>query len=142
GITERLAYLLHGHLLRGIAAGLFGDADQDFGGTAELLQLDLAQTERLQGRAHVREVGYARVGTDLQQHTALEIDPEVQSVTKEQRDRHDRQRRRNRKTDATELCEIEMRVVGHDAQWRKDAKRTDYGQHDNEGAKGDQNQMG
>jgi hypothetical protein len=101
-----------------IAARLFGDTDQDVGRPAKLLQLHVAEPEPAQGAAHRADIGGAGFGLHLQQRAAPEIDAEIQPMGKEQRDRHDRQRGRDRKADAAEAGEIEMRVVGHDAQRR------------------------
>ena len=116
GVTERAADLLHRLLLRGVAAGLFGHPDQHLVGTAELLQLDVAEAETAQGRTHRGNVGRAGLCPYFQQRAALEIDAEVQPVGEEQRDRDNRQQRRDRKADAAKAREIEMGVVGHDPQ--------------------------
>ena len=56
-VAERRAHLLHRRLLRGLAAGLLRNADQHVGRPAELLQLDVAETEPLERRAHLRDIG-------------------------------------------------------------------------------------
>ena len=61
-VAERAADLLHRLLLRLVAAGLLGHADQDFFRAAELLQLDFAEPERVQRRTHRGEVGGAGLG--------------------------------------------------------------------------------
>ena len=90
GIAERAANLLHRRLLRGIAAGLFGNPDQHLGRPAELLQLDVAEAKAAQRRTHRGDIGGAGLGLHFQQRSALEIDAEIQPVGKEQRDRDDR----------------------------------------------------
>ena len=85
GVAERAAHLLHRRLLRGVAAGLFGNADQHVGRAAELLQLHVAETETAQRRAHRGDVGGAGLGLHFQQRAALEVDAEIQPVGEEQR---------------------------------------------------------
>ena len=58
---------------------------------AELLQLDVAEPEPAQRRAHRGDVGGAGLGLHLQQRAALEVDAEIQPVGEEQHDRDDRQ---------------------------------------------------
>ena len=115
GVAERAAHLGHRLLLRGVAAGLLGNADQHVVGRAELLQLHLAEAEPAERRAHLGEVGVAGLGLHLDQRAALEVDAEIQPVEEIERDRQDRQQRRNGKADAPEAHEIEFGVVGDDA---------------------------
>src|SRR6185437_3771357 len=132
-VAQRAAHLLHGVLLRGIAARLFGDADQNFGRAAELLQLNLAETEFVEGRTHPRNINIAGLGLYLKQRAALEVDSEIQPVRKEQSARDDRQERRDRKADAAKAREVEMRVVRDDPQRWQPAETTDNSQDDDEG---------
>ena len=141
GIAERAADLLHRLLLRGVAAGLFGHPDQHVGRTAELLQLDVAEPEIAQRRAHRGDVGGAGLGLHFQQRAALEVDAEIQPVGEEQHDRDDRERGRDRKADAAKAREIEMRVVGDDAQRRQQIEHGDHGQHGNQNAQRDENEL-
>src|SRR5262249_37553881 len=87
------------------------------------------------------EIGDADLGAHLEQRTALEVDAEVQPMGEEQRDRDDRQQRRDRKGDAAELGEVEMGVVGNDAQRRQNSHRADDRQDDNEDAEANDNVM-
>ena len=92
GIAKRAADLLHRRLLRGVAAGLFGDPDQHVGRPAELLQLDVAEAEIAQSVARIAAMSArAGLGLHFQQRAALEVDAEIQAVGEEQRDRDDRQ---------------------------------------------------
>ena len=141
GIAERATDLLHRHLLRGVAAGLFGHPDQHVGGPAELLQLHVAQPEAAQRGAHRRNVGGAGLGLHFQQRAALEIDAEIQAVGEEQHDRDNRQQRRDRKTDAAKAGEIELGVVRHDPQRRQPAEAADHRQHGNQDAEPDENDI-
>ena len=93
GIAKRAANLLHCLLLRRVTAGLFRHPDQHFVRSAELLQLDVAETECGEGGAHGRDIGRPRLGPYFQEGAALEVDTEVQPVGKKQRDRDDRKRR-------------------------------------------------
>ncbi|MEY9807549.1 hypothetical protein ABIF30_007156 [Bradyrhizobium elkanii] len=141
GFAERAAHFRHRVLLRLVAAGLLGDADQDFRRTAELLQLHLAEAKAVQGRAHRGDVGGAGLGLHLQQRAALEVDAEIQAVGEEQRDGKDREQRRDREADAAKAGEVEMGVVRHDAQRRQQAERRDHGQDGDQDAKANENGM-
>ncbi len=141
GIAERAAHLAHRLLLRRVAARLFRHADQHIRRSAELLQLHVAEAEAIQGRAHRADIGRAGLGLHFEEGTALEVDAEIQAVSKEQRDRDDRQRRRDREGDAAELREVEMRIVRHDAQRRQETERADDGQHGDQDAKANKNEM-
>ena len=103
-------------LLRLLAAGLLGDADQHGVGAAEFLQLHLAEPELGERRAHLGDVDRPGLGLHLHQGAAVEVDAEIQPVGEIERDRDDRQHRRDRKADPPEADEIEIGVVGDDAE--------------------------
>src|SRR6185295_1984716 len=115
---ERFLDLGHGGRLRLLAAGLLRDADQHVRWPAERLQLDVAEIERRQLGAHLRDVGGAGFRLQLDQRAAAEIDAEIEPGVEEQQDRDDRQQRRDRKADAPKAHEIERRVVRDDAYQR------------------------
>ena len=141
GIAERAADLLHRLLLRGVATGLLCHPYQHVGWTAELLQLDVAEPQRAQRRAHRADVGRAGFGLHFQQRAAPEIDAEIQPVGEEQHDREDRKRGRDRKADAAKAREIEMRVVRDDAQRRQQIEHGDHGQHGDQNAQPNENEL-
>ncbi|KTT90269.1 hypothetical protein NS44R_14895, partial [Mammaliicoccus sciuri] len=105
-------------------------------------QLHLAETKAVQGRAHRGDICSAGLGPHLQQRAALEVDAEIQAVGEEQRDGKDREQRRDREADAAKAREVEMCVVGDDAQRRQQAERRDHGQHGDQDAKANENGMG
>ena len=85
-------------------------------GRAELLQLDFAETEPVERRAHLGEIGGPGLRLHLDQRAADEKSmPKFSPWKEEEQDRQDRQRGRNRKADAPEAHEIELGVVRYDA---------------------------
>ncbi len=130
-VAKRVAHLLHRRLLRLVAAGLLGNADQHVVGRAELLQLKFAEMQRADGRAHLGKIGRPGFGLHLDQRAADKIDAEIQPVEEVQQDCRDRQHRRNGKADAPEAHEVKSRVIGNDAKeahwiaFKKD--RLDFG---------------
>ncbi len=117
-VAEHLAHLGASGLLRLFAAGLLGDADQHVLRTAELLQLDVAQPQPAERRAHLGQIGGAGLGLHLDQRAADEVDAEIQAIEKKQQDRNDRQQRGDRKADPPKAHEVELGVVRDDAQER------------------------
>jgi hypothetical protein len=90
---------------------------------------------------HRGDIGRAGFGLDFEQRAALEVDAEIQSMGKEQRDGENRQRRRDRKTDAAEAGEVELGVVGHDTQRRQQVEAAYHRQHRDQDAEPYQNEM-
>ena len=99
----------------GVAAGLLGHTDQHVARRAELLELNLAETEAAQRRTHLGEIGRTRLLLHLHQRAADEVDTEVQAVREIEHHRHDRQQRRHGEADAPEAHEVELGVVRDDA---------------------------
>src|SRR4029079_13319126 len=107
----------------------------------ELLQLDVAEAKGAQRRAHRGDVGGAGLRLHFQERAPLEVDAEIQAMGEEQDDGDDRERCRDRKRDAAKAREIEMRVVGNDAQRRQQIEHGDHGQHGNQNAQPDENEL-
>src|SRR5204862_7877113 len=78
-------------LLRLLPARLLGEADEHVLRAPELLQLDVAEAQAAERRAHFREIGGAGFLLDLDQGPAAEIDAEIQSRMEIQQDGDDRQ---------------------------------------------------
>ena len=87
-VAERVAHLLHRRLLRRVAARLLGNADQH---VVRARRIAAAGHRRGSSapmrRAHLGEVGRARLGLHLHQRAADEVDAEIQAVEEIQRDR-------------------------------------------------------
>ena len=86
-VSQRLAHLGDRSLLGLLAPGLLGDADQDVVRAAELLELNIAETESAKGGAQLGEIGGAAFRLDLDQRTADEIDAEIETVKEVEEDR-------------------------------------------------------
>ena len=106
-----------------------------------MLQLNVAEPERAQRRTHRADIGGTGLVLHFQQRTAPEVDAEIQPVGEEQHDRQNRKRRRDRKADAAKPREIEMRIVGNDAQRRQQIEHGDHGQHGDQNAKPNENEL-
>src|SRR5205807_1868941 len=78
-------------LLCRFAAGLLRDSDQHVSVGAELLQLDIAEAETAERRAHLGEIGGPRFRLHLEQGSTDEVDAEIGTVKGEQQDREERQ---------------------------------------------------
>ena len=116
--AQGLADFGDGGLLRRIATGLLRDPDQHVGRAAELLQLDVAEIETRQCRAHLGKVGRSGLRLHFDQRAADEIDPEIEPVEEVQHDRDDRQHRGRRKADAPETHEVKFGIVRDDPKQR------------------------
>jgi hypothetical protein len=114
------------------AACLLRKADQHVGGAAELLQLHVTELERGQLCAHGADIGGAGLVLHLHERTALEVDAEIQAMREEQRDRRDGQQCRGREADAAELGEVELRIVGDDAERRQQVENGHDRQNDDQ----------
>ena len=67
------------------------------------------------------------------------LNAKIQPMGEEKHDRDDRKRRRDRKADAAKAREIEMRIVGNDAQRRQQIEHRNHRQHDDQNAQTNEN---
>ena len=115
-LAERIANLLHRLLLRRVAAGLLGNADQHVVRRAELLELKIAEVQPSDRAAHLGKIGRSGFGLHLHEGAADKVDAEIQAVKEVQQDRRDRQHRRYREANAPKAHKVELGVVGNDAE--------------------------
>ena len=98
GVSERALDLGDRSLL--LLLGRLGrDADEDGIGSAEFLDLDLAEAEPAHFAAKIGKVGGAFLGLHLDQRPALEIDTHVQPDGRDQNERNHGQERRHQPRD-------------------------------------------
>ena len=114
--------LHHGRLA--LLAGLEREAHQDLALAAELLHLGLTEAETVGGMAHGSDIGGAGLGLELHQGAALEVDAEIQADRQEQDHRPDRQQGREREGEAPEAHEVDVRLIGPEAEQAHDRSRS------------------
>ncbi len=113
--AEGALRLLHGLLLRRVAARLRRDADQHLVGRAESLHLDIAETEPAQRRAYLAKIRLGSLALHLDQGAALEIDAKIQAGNEGQRNGTDHEEDGDDEPDPRHPHEGDARVVRYDA---------------------------
>ena len=107
-VAEGIACLLHHGRLRGLAAGLDREAQRDLAGGAEFLHLHVAEAEAFGGLTDLADIGLARLGLDLHERAAPEIDAEIEAAHQEHQPRQHRDDCRQREREAPKAHEVEV----------------------------------